>query len=157
MKRMMKEKNHQNGITIALIAMILGIIVWIIVWSSGFNGMIGLVALGIVLGVFKGYEYGAGEVGRKQIPLLAIWSIVGVLLAFFGGIVSGVWVDYKSQLGGLDGFFSTDFLSHIAKYITETTTYLRDLITAIVITLLGIASLAFDFTRVKPATEEIEA
>ncbi len=95
----MTTPNHKKGILLALLAVPIAMILWVIIWRMGY--VASLVAFALAWGVVWLYEKGAGSApDKKSAPYLAGIIILGVIVSFAAGIVSDGHDFYTSKDGG---------------------------------------------------------
>jgi hypothetical protein len=97
------HENIARGTIFSLVAVPLGIIVWVILWRFGFVASI--VGFGVAFAAMFLYRLGAGTLGRQGAIRIAIVTIVTLLLAFAAGVVSDM-LDVWTGETGQDAFSS---------------------------------------------------
>lgn len=104
----------RRGVVAALLIIPVGVVAWTLLWQFGFIASV--VAWGIAAGALWLYSFGAkSEVTKEIVPYLVGIILLGVVLAFLGGMASDAWSAYTSaEIGGEGGMFSGDFISFFA-------------------------------------------
>jgi hypothetical protein len=91
-------ENIQRGTVFALAIIPAGIIVWDVLWSIGFIASI--VAFGVAAGAVWLYRRGSGGVVSRQGAVrIVVITILTLVLAFFGGMVTDALVGYSQAIG----------------------------------------------------------
>ena len=105
-------ENVQRGTLMALLIIPAGIIAWVILWGFGF--IASLVAFGIAIGALWLYRVGSGgRISRTGAVRVTLVTVVALVLAFVGGLVSDVLPMYANQrnLDFVSALTSGDFWS----------------------------------------------
>jgi hypothetical protein len=107
-----KEPNEVNrkGLLLALLAIPIGIVLWVILWNFGFIASIVSFAIAWLAVYF--YKLGSKQnVSRKAAPYLLAIVLVGVALAFLSGIALDALRAYiqDTDLSDLDALFMADY------------------------------------------------
>lgn len=103
-------ENIARGTLFALVAVPVGVIVWVVLWNFGFIASI--VGFGVAYAAMFLYRFGSGGVlSRTGALRVALVTIGTLLVAFFAGVVSdvlGVWTSETGE-GAIAGLVSPDF------------------------------------------------
>ena len=82
-----KPIHPRRGLALALLAIPAGVTAWVLLWQFGFIASV--VAWGIAAGAAWLYRIGASQdVTKAAAPYIITIILLGVILAFLGGIVS---------------------------------------------------------------------
>jgi hypothetical protein len=77
-------ENTTRGVLLALVALPVGVLVWLLLWSVGFVASI--VAIGIALAALFLYRRGSGgRIGTLGAATVTAITVVGIVAAFVGG------------------------------------------------------------------------
>lgn len=112
--------NVARGTLFALLAVPVGVIVWVVLWNFGFIASI--VAFAVAYLAMFLYRFGSGGfVGTAGAIRITIVTVGTLLLAFFGGIVSdvlGLWSDVTGE-SPVSGIVSPDFWAGFQAIMAE--------------------------------------
>lgn len=146
---MAKSNNQSRGLLAALLAIPLGILIWVFLWQYGFIASIAAFAIAYVA-VWL-YNWGSGsEVTKSVAPYLMGIIVLGVILAFLSGMVSDAWAAYTTELEGKEGFFSADFWILFADNLTRADlwgSYTMDIVISIAFAALGAGGVIFNLYK----------
>lgn len=92
-----QKENILLGTLLALVAIPVGIVAWVFVWSLGYIAAI--VAAGIALLVMFMYRLGAKRISIIGVIIIAVISLATVVIAFYAGLVH----DYTSAVSNMYG------------------------------------------------------
>lgn len=98
-----------RGTVFAAAAIPAGVIVWVVLWQFGFIASI--VGFGVAYLAMFLYRFGAGVVGRQGAIRVTVVTVLTLVLAFFGGVVSdvlGVWTADTGE-SAVSALVSPDF------------------------------------------------
>lgn len=138
-----QKESMAKGLALATLAPIAGIALWVLLWRGGFIASI--VSFAVAWGAVKLYKIGAGVdlPSRKAALSLAALILVGVVLAFFAGIISDATSFYKeeAQMSELELLQNSQFWSLVwenFKLSEFWSSYTTDILISLAFTALGI-------------------
>lgn len=132
------EKNRSTGLSMALLAIPAGVILWVIIWRMGFVASI--VSFAIAAGAVWLYEKGSKtEITKNELLPIIFIILAGVILAFISGIASDAWDGYVEigKTEDLSGILFTDFFFTNLGKSELWSLYVNDIIMTIGFTALG--------------------
>lgn len=149
-KQNSKPTHPRRGITLSLLVVPFGVVAWVVLWQFGFIASV--VAWGIAAGAVWLYKLGAAQNVTKAVaPYIMAIILLGVVLAFLGGMVSDAWAAYTSkEIGGTGGFFSADFMSFVTANLTNGElwqSYAVDILISLAFTALGAGGVIYNLYR----------
>lgn len=133
-------ENRLKGVLYALIAPVLGVIAWLILWQFGF--LAAAVAWLIAALTIYFYRLGAGAVSRRSVPAIIGIIAFGVVAAFLSGMVYDALPSYLEEIGGTatGALLSLDFWLFFGinlLYPELWTSYLLDILISVAFAVLG--------------------
>lgn len=152
-----EDRGHSlKGLLVSLLVIPVGVALWVILWSWGFIASI--VSFGIAWGAIWLYRAGSGRSWptTRDAWLLFAVILIGVILAFLGGIVSDIWLGYSEVYGSEAVLLSGDFFSVTAEVLSDPevwSEYTTDIIISLAFAILGAGALVRGMFS-KPAPEE---
>lgn len=134
--------NMTRGILFALLAIPIGIILWVILWRWGF--MASIVSFVIAwLAVFL-YTLGSkADVSKKAAPYLLGVIVLGIILSFIGGMASDAaeYFIQDTDMTVTDALASSDYWAFLANNLFSNAelwgSYITDILIALAFGLLG--------------------
>jgi hypothetical protein len=140
------DEINRKGLSLALLSIPVGIVLWVILWNFGFIASI--VSFAIAWLAVYLYKLGAKkEVGRRAAPYLLAIVLVGIILAFLSGVALDALKFYVegTDLSELDALFTADYWSFFfANILTNGelwSSYAVDIIVSIAFGILGCFSI----------------
>jgi hypothetical protein len=140
------NKINRKGLLLAILAIPVGIVLWVILWNFGF--IASLVSFAIAWLAVYLYKLGSKhDVSRRAAPYLLTIILVGVVLAFLSGIALDALKAYiqDTDLSELDALFSADYWSFFFENIFTNgelwSTYAVNLVISLVFGILGCFSI----------------
>jgi hypothetical protein len=140
------DEINRKGLMLAILAIPVGIVLWVILWNFGFIASI--VSFAIAWLAVYLYKLGAKkEVGRRAAPYLLAIVLLGIVLAFLSGVALDALKFYVegTDLSELDALFTADYWSFFfANILTNGelwSSYAVDIIISIVFGVLGCFSI----------------
>jgi hypothetical protein len=135
-----KPENRLRGAMFALLAPLVGSVLWVILWRWGF--IASLVAYLITFLTIKLYIKGAGTLSRKSLPIVLGIAVGGVALAFVCGVASDALAFYAEQahVGQWAALSYADFWSFLQSNLIRGeiwSSYTNDLLIAVAFAALG--------------------
>lgn len=156
------EKRSQTihpyrGLALATLVIPVGIVAWIFLWQYGFIASI--IAWGMAAGAVWLYQFGAAQAITKAVaPAIIAIILIGVVLAFLGGMVSDGWAVYQSEdIGGTGSITSPDFLSFLAANLAEPElwkSYTGDILISLAFAALGAGGVVYNLYAKKPTANK---
>lgn len=136
------KENVARGVGAASLAIVLGAILWIVLWSYGF--MASFVAFAIAWLAVRLYKRGSGgSLSRKGTYWVLGIIALGIVLAFLSGMVSDALYYYQAEyeIGALAALASADFWDYWTYNIFANGelwgSYTADIVIAVVFGVLG--------------------
>lgn len=154
-----KNPTHpRKGLAVAALVIPVGIAAWVFLWQYGFIASV--VAWGIAAGAVWLYKKASqGEVTRAVAPYLLGLILLGVILAFLGGMVSDAWAAYR-ELGGTEGFFSGEFSTFVTDNMASAElwqSYTVDILISLAFAVLGAGGIILDLFKGKSPVKNKDA
>lgn len=137
------------GVALSLLAIVIGIALWILLWSGGF--MASFVPFIMAFLAVKFYQKGAGFISHNSSLYLMILIVAGTILAFLAGMAADMLTFYLSEVQPqptMDALLSSDFWNMFASNIFTNGalwgSYMTDVLIAVAFAGLGIYSVMKD-------------
>lgn len=109
-----------RGTVVALLALPVGVILWVLVWSLGF--IVSIITFGVAYLAMFLYRLGSGgTIGRAGAVRVAIITLVTLALAIFAGLVADVAIGIGSVtgVGPVEALGNPAFGEVFTSYITD--------------------------------------
>jgi hypothetical protein len=135
------RENVARGTVFSLVVIPLGVIAWVVLWNFGF--IASLVAFGVAFGAMTLYRIGSGGfLGFNGAVRGTIITVVTLLLAFFGGVVSDMITAWTDGTGGsaIESLVTPEFWTTFQMVLAEpglVSSYLPDFGLALLFGALG--------------------
>ena len=145
------KENIINGVMLSLVAIPVGIAIWLFLWNFGFISSIAAFAIAYLAG--KLYKKGAGTITKKSIKYISAVTIIGIILAFFSGMIADALVEY-ANLGkvqpDLVDLLSLNFWLFVGDNITTVqlwSAYAVEIVITIVFAAMGAGTTIYDIHK----------